>query len=115
MLYAFLVIWSALLIMSQGDYEAITYQAFSIKRNTNPTTTQHRDWSPSDDVRAAEAELRHGQHLVTQDASRPWLWHFKPTSLDMVGQDNIELPPLEGYRLQRRQSISILYSYTDLV
>jgi mediator of RNA polymerase II transcription subunit 13 len=99
----------------QGDYQALAYQAFSISRETNPPSTPLRDWSPSDDIRAAEAELRHGHHLVTQDASRPWLWHFKPITVEMVGQEAAtELPALEGYRLQRRYFALFVRKHTDL-
>ena len=58
-------------------------------------------------MRAAEAELRQQQQqhqqfqLVAQDASRPWLWLFKPTTVDKAGEDNAELPEIDGYRLQR--------------
>jgi mediator of RNA polymerase II transcription subunit 13 len=88
---------------TQGDFEAIAYQAFSITRDTKqPIPPQNADGNSSDHLRAAEAQLRHGRHLVTQDASRPWLWYFKPTAVDRVGQDTIELPALEGYVLHRR-------------
>jgi mediator of RNA polymerase II transcription subunit 13 len=87
---------------AQGDYEAVAYQAFSITRDTEYPTTKLPDWSPSDDIHAAEAQLRHEQHLVTQDASRPWLWHFQPTTIDAMGQDGVALPQLEGYLLHRK-------------
>ncbi|KAF2825371.1 hypothetical protein CC86DRAFT_371064 [Ophiobolus disseminans] len=86
-----------------GEYEAIAYQAFSITRDTDQNPPRSRDWGTSDDVHAAEAELRQGRNLVTQDASRPWLWHFEPITVEMVGQDTMELPALEGYRLHREQ------------
>ena len=85
----------------QGDFEAIAYQAFSIARTTSPTVSRTRDWSSADDIRAAEAELRSQLQLVAQDASRPWLWLFKPTTVDKAGQNNAELPEIDGYRLQR--------------
>jgi mediator of RNA polymerase II transcription subunit 13 len=98
---------------AQGDYEAVAYQAFSITRDSDPPPPPLRDWSPSEDVRAAEAELRRDRHLVTQDASRPWLWHFQPTTVDKVGQDTADLPVLEGYRLQRRCFYSFPSKRTD--
>ena len=98
---------------AQGDYDAIAYQAFSITRDANPPTTRHRDWSPSDDLRAIEAELRHAHQLITQDASRPWLWHFKAITVDRVGQGNIELPSLEGYRFQRKCTASPVPTCTN--
>lgn len=91
----------------QGDFEAIAYQAISVTRTTTTTTTttsassKARPWPASEDVRAAEAELRHALHLVAHDASRPWLWLFKPTTVDKIGQTSIQLPDLDGYRLQR--------------
>ncbi|KAH8707520.1 mediator complex subunit 13 C-terminal-domain-containing protein [Phaeosphaeriaceae sp. PMI808] len=84
-----------------GDYEAVAYQAFSVTHDSNQPPSQLRDWPISDHVRATEAKLREGKQLVTQDASRPWLWHFKPITVDMVGQDTLELPSLEGYTLHR--------------
>ncbi|KAF2026594.1 hypothetical protein EK21DRAFT_73799 [Setomelanomma holmii] len=89
---------------AQGEHEAIAYQAFSITRDTTHTTPQTYDWPPSDDIRAVEAELRQQRQFVTQDASRPWLWHFEPITIDAVGQDTLKLPVLDGYRLQREQS-----------
>jgi mediator of RNA polymerase II transcription subunit 13 len=58
--------------------------------------------SSLDDVRAVEAELRQKHELVAQDASRPWLWLFKPTTAEKAGLNDVELPALDGYRLQRR-------------
>ncbi|KAF1850230.1 uncharacterized protein K460DRAFT_400299 [Cucurbitaria berberidis CBS 394.84] len=87
-----------------GDFEAIAYQAVSITPNTTQTSSRARDLSPLDHLRAAEAELRQGLHLVVQDASRPWLWHFQPTTVEKAGQGALDLPELEGYRLQREQT-----------
>lgn len=82
----------------QGDFEAVAYHAFSITRTTTPTSSRTRDWNASDDIRAVEAELRQDLHLVAQDASRPWLWLFKPTTVDKI-EPNVDLPELDGYRL----------------
>ncbi|KAF1938159.1 hypothetical protein EJ02DRAFT_32338 [Clathrospora elynae] len=97
-----------------GDFEAIAYQAFSVTRTTTTTTTtptstssKLRDWSPSDDTRAAEAELRQHLHLIAHDASRPWLWLFKPTTVEKAGHNNAGLPELDGYSFQREQVGSI--------
>lgn len=96
-----------------GDFEAIAYQAISVTRTTTNTTTTTSttspqssrqpppSWSPSEDTRAVEAELRHALHLVAHDAARPWLWLFKPTTVDKLGQASPQLPELDGYRLQR--------------
>lgn len=93
-----------------GDFEAIAYLAFSLSPNTTPSSSKPSQlWSPDDDIRAAEAELRHGLHLVARDASRPWLWLFKPTTVDKIAQTTVELPPLDGYRLQRASSPPPLY------
>lgn len=89
---------------TQGDFEAIAYQAFSITRDTKQPVTHDAAGISSDPLRIAEAELRHGRHLVTQDASRPWLWYFKPTTVDAGSQDAIELPVVEGYVLHRMYS-----------
>ncbi|KAH7069893.1 mediator complex subunit 13 C-terminal-domain-containing protein [Paraphoma chrysanthemicola] len=86
-----------------GEYEAIAYQAFSLARDASHPTSPTPDWSSSDDVRAVEAQLRQLHQLVTQDASRPWLWHFEPIALDAFGQDTIKLPVVEGFSLQREQ------------
>lgn len=88
-----------------GDYDAIAYQAFSVSRDTASPALLQRDWTSADDIRAVEAHLRHAHHLVTQDASRPWLWYFKPAAADMVGQDSVELPVVEGYNLHRTFSV----------
>ncbi|KAF1829520.1 hypothetical protein BDW02DRAFT_602486 [Decorospora gaudefroyi] len=90
-----------------GDFEAIAYQAFSVTPTTTPTGSKTRHGNPSEDIRAAEAELRTRLQLVAPDASRPWLWLFKPTALENVGQNNVELPELDGYHLQREQVGSI--------
>lgn len=94
-----------------GDFEAIAYQAISVTRTANTTTTSTTSpqsskqpppsSSPSEDTRAVEAELRHALHLVAHDAARPWLWLFKPTTVDKLGQASPQLPELGGYRLQR--------------
>ncbi|KAF1953801.1 hypothetical protein CC80DRAFT_477313 [Byssothecium circinans] len=85
-----------------GEYETVAYQAFSIARSPGPTSKSF-DWNPSDDIRAAEAELRQAKHLVVQDASRPWLWLFRPASIDQVGQKTVDLPSVDGFRFQREQ------------
>jgi len=89
---------------TQGDYEAVAYQAFSITRDNDHVSHRPRDWSSSDELRAAEAGLRRDRHFVTQDASRPWLWHFEPIALDAVGHDTVKLPSLEGYYFHRTSS-----------
>ncbi|RAR12336.1 mediator subunit med13 [Stemphylium lycopersici] len=91
-----------------GDFEAIAYQAVSIASiTTTPIAAKTRDWAASDDIRAAEAELRCALHLVAQDASRPWLWLFKPTTAEKIGQHPVPLPEIHGYRLHREQAGSI--------
>ncbi|CAO2647620.1 Nn.00g085420.m01.CDS01 [Neocucurbitaria sp. VM-36] len=87
-----------------GDFEAVVYQAFSITRNTAQPSLGGHDRTPSEDLRAIEAELRQALSLVVQDASRPWLWLFQPTTVDKAGQGALELPELDGYRLQREQT-----------
>ncbi|KAI4954840.1 hypothetical protein J4E86_006150 [Alternaria arbusti] len=86
-----------------GDFEAVAYHAFSITRTTTPTSSRTRDWNASDDIRAVEAELRQDLRLVAQDASRPWLWLFKPTTVDKI-EPNVDLPELDGYRLHSEQT-----------
>ncbi|KAF1912100.1 mediator complex subunit 13 C-terminal-domain-containing protein [Ampelomyces quisqualis] len=90
-----------------GDYEAIAYQAFSVTRHASPPAAHPRDWSPCHDLRAVEAGLRQRRHLIAQDASRPWLWHFRAITVDMVAQDSTDLPALDGYRFQREQAGAI--------
>ncbi|KAJ5028790.1 mediator complex subunit 13 C-terminal-domain-containing protein [Bipolaris maydis] len=100
-----------------GDFEAIAYQAISVTRTANTTTTSTTSpqsskqpppsSSPSEDTRAVEAELRHALHLVAHDAARPWLWLFKPTTVDKLGQASPQLPELGGYRLQREHTGAI--------
>ncbi|CAN9088216.1 unnamed protein product [Alternaria alternata] len=87
-----------------GDFEAIAYQAFSITRTTTPTSSRTRDWNTSEDIRAVEAQLRKDLQLVAQDASRPWLWLFKPTTVDKLEPNDAEPPELDGYRLHSEQT-----------
>jgi mediator of RNA polymerase II transcription subunit 13 len=86
----------------QGDFEAVAYQALSITRITTPLPSKTRDTNTYENLRAVEAELRQGRQLVIQDASRPWLWLFRPITVDQVGQDTVELPEIDGYQLQRK-------------
>lgn len=88
----------------QGDYEAVAYQAFSVIRASSPQPSTLRDWNPSEDIRAVQAELHNDRRLVAQDASRPWLWLFEPTTSDNAGPPAMDLPQPEGYRLQRTNS-----------
>ncbi|KAJ4378021.1 mediator of RNA polymerase II transcription subunit 13 [Neocucurbitaria cava] len=89
-----------------GDFEAVAYQALSSSRSTTQPSLRLHDGSPSEDIRAIEAELRQGLSLVIQDVSRPWLWLFQPSTVDKAeaGQGAVELPELDGYCLQREQS-----------
>jgi mediator of RNA polymerase II transcription subunit 13 len=82
-----------------GDFEAIAYHAFSVTRG--PSAALLHDRQSFDDTRAAEASLRQQQCLVVQDASRPWLWLFRPTTLENVGQPPQDLPVLDGFDFQR--------------
>jgi len=93
---------ASLLTFDKGDFEAVVYQAFSVTRLVDSSTTGSRDWNASDNIRAVEANLWRALHLVAQDATRPWLWLFKPTSVEQASQDALELPETEGFRLQRR-------------
>lgn len=86
----------------------VAYQAFSITRDSNTPPTQPRDWSLAEDTRAVESELRHRRLLVAHDSSRPWLWLFKPTTVEKAGEGAGELPVLDGYLLHRTQRISSL-------
>ena len=88
----------------QGDFEAVAFQAFSVARDSLHTPRAY-DWNPSDDLRDAEAELRRERHLVLSDASRPWLWLFRATTVDPANQPPLELPTLEGFRFHRTVSI----------
>lgn len=98
-----------------GDFEAIAYQAISVSPSTTSTSTTppsskpSQSSSPAEDIRAVEAELRHGLHLVAHDASRPWLWLFKPTTVDKISQTTIELPQIDNYRLQRASPLSLVH------
>ncbi|KAF2657781.1 hypothetical protein K491DRAFT_776987 [Lophiostoma macrostomum CBS 122681] len=87
-----------------GDFEAVAYHAFSVRRNPTHSASPLLDHAPSEDVRAVQAHLRQERHFVIQDASRPWLWMFRSTSSDQVGQKPYELPVVEGYDFQREQS-----------
>lgn len=99
---------------AQGDFEAIIFQAFSATRNPPRTSSRIYDWSPTDDIREAEAELRNEEHLVVQDVSKPsWLWLFRPTTADQAGQKPPDLPVLEGYLFQRQYSPSFSHERTD--
>ncbi|KAF2848675.1 hypothetical protein T440DRAFT_556499 [Plenodomus tracheiphilus IPT5] len=87
-----------------GDFEAIAFQAFSLSRTATQTTSRDRDWTTADDIRAVESKLRQAAHWVTQDATRPWLWLFKPASVEEPDQAASELPAVDGYRLQCEQA-----------
>ncbi|OAL52531.1 hypothetical protein IQ07DRAFT_563133 [Pyrenochaeta sp. DS3sAY3a] len=87
-----------------GDFEAISYQAFSISRIPSQPSVPLRDWNPSDDIRAVEADLRMRLHLVVPDTSRPWLWLFQPTTVEKATQSPLDLPDVDGYTLQRELS-----------
>ncbi|KAI8931752.1 hypothetical protein NX059_011393 [Plenodomus lindquistii] len=87
-----------------GDFEAIAFQAFTISRTATQTSARDREWSTLDDIRAVESKLRQASHWVTQDATRPWLWLFKPTSPEESAQGSADLPTVDGYRLQREQA-----------
>jgi mediator of RNA polymerase II transcription subunit 13 len=82
---------------SQGDFEAVAFQAFSVARNPARPSSRTLEWNVSDDIRVAEAELRRGNHIVLQDASRPWLWLFRATTADQVGQPPLELPTVDDF------------------
>lgn len=87
-----------------GEFEAVTYQAFSIARNSTNFDSKLRDWNTSEDIRAVEAELRLDLHLVTQDTVRPWLWLFQPV---VSGQAAPDIPVVEGYHLHSEQAGSL--------
>ena len=91
----------AILTDLQGDFEAVAYHAFTVARNPSATSSKRNEWSPTEDIRAVEAELRQAHHLVVQDVSRSWLWLFQASTADKVGQKPGDLPMLEGYRFQR--------------
>jgi mediator of RNA polymerase II transcription subunit 13, fungi type len=84
----------------QSDFEAVAYHAVTIRRKPSPPLTTIPDRHPLDDLRAAEARLRQDQKLVVQDASRPWLWLFRATTVDQVGQPPQPLPTLDAYELR---------------
>lgn len=86
-----------------GDFEAIAFQAFSVSRTTNQTSSRDREWPASDDIRAVESKLRQASHWVTQDAARPWLWLFRPATVEDSEQAAFELPTVDGYQWQREQ------------
>ncbi|KAF1976923.1 hypothetical protein BU23DRAFT_626576 [Bimuria novae-zelandiae CBS 107.79] len=86
-----------------GDFEAVAFQAFSVARNPARQSSTTLDWNTSDDIRAAEAQLREGNHLVLQDASRPWLWLFWAATAEHVGQPPLDLPTLDDYRFNTEQ------------
>ncbi|KAF2260691.1 hypothetical protein CC78DRAFT_620089 [Lojkania enalia] len=87
-----------------ADFEAVAFRAFSVHRNPTQSSAIFDDRSPSDDLRVVEAELRRGQHLVVQDASRPWLWFFRAAPADKASQNPLDLPVLDGYHFQTEQS-----------
>ncbi|KAJ4298938.1 mediator of RNA polymerase II transcription subunit 13 [Kalmusia sp. IMI 367209] len=84
-----------------GEFEAVAFQAFSVARNPTRSSSKTFDWDTSDDIRAVEAELREGNHLVIQDASRSWLWLFRGATVDQVGQPPPDLPTLADFHLYR--------------
>ncbi|KAH7119743.1 mediator complex subunit 13 C-terminal-domain-containing protein, partial [Dendryphion nanum] len=85
-----------------GDFEAVAFQAFSVRRNAAPSS-KLVDRGSLEDLRAAEADLRQSQHLVVQDVSRLWIWFFRACTVDKVGQKPEDLPTIDGYIFQREQ------------
>lgn len=81
-----------------GDFEAVAYQAFSVKRS--PTTSvvnpDERVETP-EDLHAVEESFRQGNHLVVQDVGRSWLWFFRSTTPDRSGQIPAASPVLDGF------------------
>jgi mediator of RNA polymerase II transcription subunit 13 len=98
----------------KGNFEAIAYQAFSVTRTNTPASTKLRDWSTSEDIRAVEAGLRDELQLVAQDATRPWLWLFTPTTVDKAAQTDVDLPEPDGYRLQRKCYLCLVERTTNI-
>jgi mediator of RNA polymerase II transcription subunit 13, fungi type len=94
------------LTLLQGDFEAVAFRAFSVRRTTTATnpTTAYGDRPVAEDTRAIEAELRCKQHLVVHDAAKPWVWLFGATLADSASHAPPDLPPLEGYQLHGRSS-----------
>ena len=92
---------------TQGDFEAVAYHAFSVRRNPTHSAAKSLDHAPSEDIRAVEAQLRQEQHFVVQDASRSWLWLFRSTTNDQVGQKPHDLPVVEGYDFQRTSYLDV--------
>ncbi|KAF1995378.1 hypothetical protein P154DRAFT_526425 [Amniculicola lignicola CBS 123094] len=86
-----------------GDFDAVAYQAFSVKRNLARAPATDGERNPAESIRAAEAELRQAQHLVVKDASRPWLWRFTPTTPEKAGQKPPDLPSIDGYDFNAEQ------------
>ena len=84
---------------TQGDFEAVAYQAVSVARN--PQSAPPRDGTSDEDTRAVEAALRDRQLFVARDAARPWLWLFAPTTADQAGAPPPDLPAVDGYLIQR--------------
>jgi mediator of RNA polymerase II transcription subunit 13 len=97
----------------QGDFEALAYHAFSVRRNPAHSASKPLDHAPPEDIRAVEAQLRQEQHFVIQDASRPWLWLFRSTTNDQVGQKQRDLPVVEGYDIQRMLYFDLLAIATN--
>ncbi|KAF2729535.1 hypothetical protein EJ04DRAFT_502146 [Polyplosphaeria fusca] len=87
-----------------GDFEAVAFRAFSIRRTTTSPSATYADRTPAEDSRAVEAELRTKQQLVVQDASRPWIWLFRATAADKAAHTPVELPVLDGYQVHVEQS-----------
>jgi hypothetical protein len=77
-----------------------------VARDSTPPPALLHDGSPSQDIRAVEAELRKQHLLVVCDPTRPWLWSFHATTLDKAAQSPPALPQIPGYRLQRTSAHS---------
>jgi mediator of RNA polymerase II transcription subunit 13 len=48
-----------------------------------------------------ETHLRQDQLLVVQDVSKPWIWLFRATTVDKVGEKPQDLPVVDGFEFQR--------------
>lgn len=88
-----------------GDFEAVAYQAFSVKRSptTPPVNSDERVENP-EDLHAVEESFRQGNHLVVQDGGRSWLWFFRPTTPDRSGQIPAASPVLDGFAFHAERS-----------
>ncbi|KAF2494486.1 hypothetical protein BU16DRAFT_618564 [Lophium mytilinum] len=85
-------------VQAVGEFEAVAYQAFSIKRTANsPPSPSDEKTGLAADLGTVECTLRQARHLVLHDTARSWLWLFRPITPEKATQTPAAPPIVDGY------------------